>query len=262
MAQTPPRQWQNSLRLTNPPWHSTGHPNWDHSLGGQWHCCHLQCIPPFCPNVSKRQHVNGCVSSSKCSHGSSNYDPQVAPQSAGTCSQCQRCPIPCEQLPPQYCQNGWSRLCNNPWWKGGKFLQFHHHQNHSIGGRNPQRVAMPTGQTVACLPSRQCPEWKHRHPPPGHPHKHNCLNLLYKVESTTTTQEHINTIMSQAIGQEYIHDVSKLPSIEPTIRYLYVGAWFLVKETWLKAIQEGNYNSWPLINVTNVACYFPESEGT
>jgi hypothetical protein len=82
------------------------------------------------------------------------------------------------------------------------------------------------------------------------------------VESTTTTQEHINTIMSQAIGQEYIHDVSKLPSIEPTIRYLYVGAWFLVKETWLKAIQEGNYNSWPLINVTNVACYFPESEGT
>ena len=25
--------------------------------------------------------------------------------------------------------------------------------------------------------------------------KHDCLNLLYKVESTTTTQEHINAIM-------------------------------------------------------------------
>jgi hypothetical protein len=30
-----------------------------------------------------------------------------------------------------------------------------------------------------------------------HPHKHDCLNLLYKVESTTTTQEHINAIMLQ-----------------------------------------------------------------
>jgi hypothetical protein len=40
-----------------------------------------------------------------------------------------------------------------------------------------------------------------------HPHKHDCLNSLYKVESTTTTQEHINTIMLQTIGQEYIHNV-------------------------------------------------------
>ncbi len=28
-----------------------------------------------------------------------------------------------------------------------------------------------------------------------HPHKHDCLILLYKVESTTTTREHINAIM-------------------------------------------------------------------
>jgi hypothetical protein len=93
-----------------------------------------------------------------------------------------------------------------------------------------------------------------------HPHKHDCLNLLYKVEFTTTTWEHINAIMLQTIGWEYIHNVYKLPSIEPTIRYLHAAAGFPVEKMWLKAIRQGNYNSWPLINITNVACYFPKSE--
>jgi hypothetical protein len=79
------------------------------------------------------------------------------------------------------------------------------------------------------------------------------------VESTTTTWEHIDAIMLQTIGWEYIHNVYKLPSIEPTIRYLHVAVGFPAEETWLKAFQQGNYNSWPLINVTNVALYFPES---
>jgi hypothetical protein len=86
------------------------------------------------------------------------------------------------------------------------------------------------------------------------------LNLLYKVESTTTTWEHINAIMLQTISQEYIHNVYELPSIAPTIRYLYAVAGFPVEETWLKVVQQVNYNSWPLINVTNVVHYFPESE--
>jgi hypothetical protein len=64
-----------------------------------------------------------------------------------------------------------------------------------------------------------------------HPHKHDCLNLLYKVGSTTTTWEHINAIMLQTIGQEYIHNMYKLPSIEPTIRYLHAVAGFPVKKT-------------------------------
>jgi hypothetical protein len=85
-----------------------------------------------------------------------------------------------------------------------------------------------------------------------HPHKHDCLNLLYEVESTTTTWEHINTIMLQNVGLEYIHNVYEL-SIDPTIRYLHAAMW-------LKAVQQGNYNSWPLSNVTNVTRYFPVSE--
>jgi hypothetical protein len=80
------------------------------------------------------------------------------------------------------------------------------------------------------------------------------------VESTTTTQEHINAIMFQTIGQEYIHNVYEFSSLEPTIRYLHAAAGFPVEETWLKAVQQGNYHSWPLINVTNVVHYFPESE--
>ncbi len=90
-----------------------------------------------------------------------------------------------------------------------------------------------------------------------HPHKHDCLNSLYKVESTTTTQEHINAIMLQTINWEYIHNVYKLSSIEPTIRYLHAAAGFPVERRWLKVVQRGNYNSWPLINITNVVHYFP-----
>jgi hypothetical protein len=68
--------------------------------------------------------------------------------------------------------------------------------------------------------------------------------------------------MSVARGNEYIHNVYKLPSIEPTIRYLHTTAGFPTKESWLRAIWRGNYNSWPLINVKNVAHHFPESEET
>ncbi len=82
------------------------------------------------------------------------------------------------------------------------------------------------------------------------------------MASTTTTREHINTIMLQSISPEYIHNIYELPSIEPLIRYLHAAAGFLVEERWLKAVQWGNYNSWPLINVTTVAHYFPESEET
>jgi hypothetical protein len=95
-----------------------------------------------------------------------------------------------------------------------------------------------------------------------HPHKHNCLKSLYELESTTITQTHISAIMLQTISQEYIHIVYKLLSIEPAIRYLHVEAGFLVEMMWLKAIQWGNYNSWPLINITNVAHYFSKSEET
>ena len=60
--------------------------------------------------------------------------------------------------------------------------------------------------------------------------------------------------------QEYLHNVYELPIVEPTIWYLHGVAGF--KASWLKAIPKGNFLSWPLINVKNVAKYFPESEET
>jgi hypothetical protein len=65
--------------------------------------------------------------------------------------------------------------------------------------------------------------------------------------------------MMQTVGWEYIHNMDELTIIEPTSRYLHAAAGFPVEKTWLKAVQLGNYNSWPLINVTNVKHYFPES---
>ena len=54
----------------------------------------------------------------------------------------------------------------------------------------------------------------------------------------------------------------ELPSIEQAVRYLHAAAGYPVKSTWLKAIRNGNYATWPLINVKNVAKHFPESEET
>lgn len=80
------------------------------------------------------------------------------------------------------------------------------------------------------------------------------------MESTPITRVHINAIVSATRGNEYIHNVYELPSIEPTIRYHHVAVGFSTEESWLQAIRWGNYNSWPLINIKNVARYFPESE--
>ena len=85
---------------------------------------------------------------------------------------------------------------------------------------------------------------------------------MYEIANTTITRQHITAISLLAHRREYIHNVYELPSIEPTIRYLHAAAGFPVKATWLKAIRNGNYSTWPLINVKNVAKHFPESEET
>jgi hypothetical protein len=76
------------------------------------------------------------------------------------------------------------------------------------------------------------------------------------------SREHVALQMGKNHCQEYLHNVYELPSVESTIRYLHGAAGFPTKASWLKAICKGNYLSWPLINVKNVAKYFPESEET
>jgi hypothetical protein len=86
--------------------------------------------------------------------------------------------------------------------------------------------------------------------------------MAYTVESTAIIRAHINSVLSLERNNEYIHNVYELPSIEPTIRYLHAAVGLPTKESWLKAIRRGNYNSWPLINVKNVTQHFPKSEET
>ena len=50
-----------------------------------------------------------------------------------------------------------------------------------------------------------------------------------------------------------------LPSMEALVRYMHAAAGFPVRSTWLKAIKNGNFNSWPGLTYNNVAKYCPQS---
>ncbi len=53
-----------------------------------------------------------------------------------------------------------------------------------------------------------------------------------------------------------------LPSVNQTIKYLYAAAGYPVKDTWVKAINAGNYTTWPGLTATAVRKHFPESDET
>ena len=58
------------------------------------------------------------------------------------------------------------------------------------------------------------------------------------------------------------HSAYDLPSIEALFRYMHAEAGFTVKSTWLKAIKNGNFDSWPGLTYNIVAKYFPLSVET
>ena len=88
------------------------------------------------------------------------------------------------------------------------------------------------------------------------------LNAIHEVANTVVTRQHIDANMKPPPRPEYLQNVYELPSIGQTIRYLHAAAGYPVKATWLKAIRNGNYNTWPLITVATVSKHFPESEET
>jgi hypothetical protein len=51
--------------------------------------------------------------------------------------------------------------------------------------------------------------------------------------------------------REEVQNVSSLPSIPQSIRYLHAAAGFPVEATWIKAIKAGNFITWP--GLTNSA---------
>jgi hypothetical protein len=52
--------------------------------------------------------------------------------------------------------------------------------------------------------------------------------------------------------REEASNVYNLPSIAQTIKYLHVAAGYPVEDTWIKAINAGNYTTWPGITAAAV----------
>lgn len=59
-----------------------------------------------------------------------------------------------------------------------------------------------------------------------------------------------------------LKNVYELLSTEKVVLYLHMAVGFPLQATWIKAIQAGNYCSWPMMNVRNLKKYFPESDRT
>jgi hypothetical protein len=51
-------------------------------------------------------------------------------------------------------------------------------------------------------------------------------------------------------------------SIQDTIAYLHAFCLSPVQDTWLKAIQNGHFTTWPSITVENVRKYLPKYDAT
>ena len=66
----------------------------------------------------------------------------------------------------------------------------------------------------------------------------------------------------QEVKQEEAHNVYSLPSISQSIKYLHAAAGFPVQETWIDAIQAGNYITWPGLTAAAVRKHFPDSDET
>jgi hypothetical protein len=58
---------------------------------------------------------------------------------------------------------------------------------------------------------------------------------------------------------EEISNVHNLPSISQTIKYHHASAGYPVKDTWIKAINAGNYTTWPGLTSAAVQKHFPKS---
>ena len=58
------------------------------------------------------------------------------------------------------------------------------------------------------------------------------------------------------------HSAYELTSVEALVRYMHAEAGFPVKYTWLKAIKQGNFATWPGLTYYNAEKYFPHAVET
>ena len=68
-------------------------------------------------------------------------------------------------------------------------------------------------------------------------------------------------LRSQPVGApEELYNVYELKTKPELVRFYHAAAGFPTKPTWLEAIRNNHYASWPGLNAKDVAKYFPESE--
>jgi hypothetical protein len=81
------------------------------------------------------------------------------------------------------------------------------------------------------------------------------------LQGYKTNGEKLWTVSAQNTNQtnEQALNAYSLLSIGQTIKYLHAAAGYPPKETWTKAIQAGNYNTWPSLMTANVYKHYPKS---
>ncbi len=91
--------------------------------------------------------------------------------------------------------------------------------------------------------------------------------LLPTVSNVNTDTALLNRpptefLPNRPLPTEAIHNVYELKTQPELVRYLHAAAGYPTKSTWVKAIKNNQYASWPGLMTDAVRKYFPESEET
>jgi hypothetical protein len=76
------------------------------------------------------------------------------------------------------------------------------------------------------------------------------------------SKDEMNSTRSMQNTTEVAANVYTLPLIKQAIRYLHAAAGFPTKDSWVKAITNGNYVTWPGLTVDIIKRHYPESVET
>jgi hypothetical protein len=76
---------------------------------------------------------------------------------------------------------------------------------------------------------------------------------LNPATSPTTTEATANS-------PKTINVIFELPSARETFLWYHASTGFPTKATFIDAVRNGNYSTWPKLTVTLINCYFPDSD--